>query len=816
LKQLLILLLFITCSISAQKITVIDAKTKLPIGNVSAYNTKKAKHCVSDINGVLDLSNYQDNEVIYFQHLAYDEFKINKQYLLKSQIVFLDPKPNILNEVFVSVSKKEIKRNRIAQEIATLSTQEIHKIAAQTSADLLSEVPGIKVQKSQFGGGSPVIRGMEANRILLVVDGVRLNNAIYRKGHLQNSISISPSMLERTEIVFGPSSVIYGSDALGGIIHYITKKPKISDITQFKPSFLTRFSSVNNEFTAQAGLEIQTKKWASFTNISHSKFGDLTMGKNRSHGFENWGLQTNYSNNSSSFYNPNSVISSDAEKQKNVGFKQLDLLQKIFIPLSKKAELNFNFQYSVSTDIPRFDRLTEKNGDELKFAEWYYGPQKRLLISSQLNLNSNIEWLKGGVITTAYQNIKESRIQRRFNSLQRSYRYEDVDVFSINGDFEIPLTKDNKRILSYGTEFTYNKVNSDSKGKTLIVNGNEITGFGENFNVQTRYADGGSSYISTALYTNYRQDLNKKQTLNTGIRLTNTHLKAKWIDNTFITLPDNKINLSNTAVTATIGYVYKPTKNWQLNYVISSGFRSPNIDDVGKVREKRGKVTVPNIDLKAEFAYNAEFGILKYFNDKKQHIGFSTYYTLLESYITREPFKLNGNSTIIFDGEQTDIIANVNKKTAYIIGGTFTYKGHFSKQFYAKSSLTYTKGKAYDTGENLSSIPPLFGALEIGYNKEKLDLSLNFKFNSRKKASDYNLIEGIDNIEQTPFITADNDYTYGNPAWQTLNFDLKYQFSKNMDFLFRIDNIFDQHYKEFSSSISAPGRNFSLSFISRF
>ncbi len=113
-----------------------------------------------------------------------------------------------------------------------LTKEDIFKESPQTTADLLASVPGIKVQKSQFGGGSPVLRGMESNRVLLVVDGVRMNNAIYRKGHLQNSITVSPTQLERTEIVFGPSSVIYGSDALGGVIHYYTRTPKTSEKEQ--------------------------------------------------------------------------------------------------------------------------------------------------------------------------------------------------------------------------------------------------------------------------------------------------------------------------------------------------------------------------------------------------------------------------------------------------------------------------------------------------------------------------------------------------------------------------------------------------------
>ena len=86
------------------------------------------------------------------------------------------------------------KANRIVEQIAVVTAKDIEQISPQTSADILTAVPGIKVQKSQFGGGSPVLRGMESNRVLLVVDGVRMNNAIYRKGHLQNAITVKPQI----------------------------------------------------------------------------------------------------------------------------------------------------------------------------------------------------------------------------------------------------------------------------------------------------------------------------------------------------------------------------------------------------------------------------------------------------------------------------------------------------------------------------------------------------------------------------------------------------------------------------------------------
>ena len=173
--------------------------------------------------------------------------------------------------------------------------------------------------------------------------------------------------------------------------------------------------------------------------------------------------------------------------------------------------------------------------------------------------------MQKGSITFAYQNIKESRIQRKFGSLDRSYRNEMVNLFSVNGDFSVPLKENQKRILTYGFELAYNDVTSNALGKTLAVSNDEVTGFSDDFLVQSRYPDGGSNYLSSAIYLGYRQDISAKATLNTGVRFTNTHLQANWIDQTFITLPDPRYHCHNAAITATLGYVYKPSKNWQIN-----------------------------------------------------------------------------------------------------------------------------------------------------------------------------------------------------------------------------------------------------------
>ncbi len=812
----LVLLVLIGHLSFGQKCVVVDKDSEIPIPNVQVTDENNTRLAVSDHNGIVDLSAFGEMELLTFTHVSYVELELIKKHVRRDfTTVYMQFKSELLEEVFVSATKGVEERRRIAEEVAVFSDKDIQNAVPQTSADMLARIPGVKVQKSQFGGGSPVLRGMEANRILLVVDGVRMNNAIYRKGHLQNSITVAPTQLEKTEVLFGPSSVVYGSDALGGVIHYYTRKPRVSERPMVNTDLLLRYGTANHENTVNGSVELQMKKIATFTSITYSRFGDLRMGDRRAHEFEYWGLQYEYSDNTDRYYNPEPVLNPNPNKQRNVGYDQTDILQKVLIPLDKRNELLFNFQYSTSSNINRFDKLTERRDGELRFAEWYYGPQDRLLLSGQYNMSSSKKWMSSGTFTAAYQNIKESRVERNFNSLDRDSQWEDVDVYSLNGDFRADLDPKKGRTIGYGFELAYNDVQSEAKGETLDVVGNEIVGIKDTYDVQTRYADGGSSYMSSAIYASYRQDLGKNSTLNTGARLTNTVLNAKWVDTTFIQLPDSDISLMNTAITATVSYTYRPNANWQLNGVLSSGFRSPNIDDTGKVREKRGEVTVPNADLRPEYAYNGEIGILKYFNEKRYHLGFASYYTLLHDYIVREPFELNGSSTIIYNGEEGDVVANVNKGNAYIMGATLTFRGQFSNTWNSRASLTYTQGRAYDTDEPLSSIPPLFGNLELNYVRNRLETGIHVIFNAQKERDDYNLSEGIDNIEQTPYLPEEQNY-YGSPAWYTLNYYMRLKTSKRIDVLFNLDNILDLHYKEFASGISAPGRNVSVTLIGSF
>ena len=229
---------------------------------------------------------------------------------------------------------------------------------------------------------------------------------------------------------------------------------------------------------------------------------------------------------------------------------------------------------------------------------------------------------------------------------------------------------------------------------------------------------------------------------------------------------------------------------------------------------------MPNIEVKPEFAYNAEIGIQKYFNDKRFRFGATFFYTLLDNYIIRDNFTINGSNKVLFDGELGNVVANQNRGSAFITGYTTNYLGKISKTINTSGFITYTKGRTFDSKEPMSSIPPLFGQFEINYKKDKVALGANVRFNSKKDIADFNFTEGIDNHDLTPVVNAnatnDVDKFYGTPSWMSIGLNGSYLVNNNFSVQAKLSNLLDEHYIEFASGVSAPGRNLSVSFVATF
>ncbi len=354
-----ILLFFLFTSVSfGQQITVRDSETNEVLSDVAVFNDSKDKSTISDLNGNVDLELFFNDKKIYFQLLGYSLLELYLDDIEDESIVLLYQESQNLDEVILSVARSASNVNQIAEKVSVIKSEDLFISSPSSGAEMLELSPGVRIQKSQGGGGSPIIRGFEANRVLIVVDGVRMNNAIYRSGHLQNSITIDPSNIERAEVIFGSSSVGYGSDAMGGVIHYYTKNPILKNSEKISSSFTTNFNSANNSVSNNFNTNYSSDNWGSITSISISKYGDIKMGKKRSHGYSSWGLTPIFSQNSRYKFYAEPSISLDESIQKNTGYSQVDLFQKFLFRIGDDNLLNLNIQFSESSDIDRYDQLS--------------------------------------------------------------------------------------------------------------------------------------------------------------------------------------------------------------------------------------------------------------------------------------------------------------------------------------------------------------------------------------------------------------------------------------------------------------------------
>ena len=726
-------------------------------------------------------------------------FFINRRILLLLFLIVIgfnvfaqaDTAKKVLPEVVVFANKFPTFSKNIIQKVDFISDKNIINQQPNTG-DILVQSGQLFVQKSQSGGGSPVIRGFEASRILLMVDGVRLNNAIFRGGHLQNIITVDNMILDRLEFIYGPSSTLYGSDALGGVVNMFTKKPTINVSNQWKANtnIIQRYASGQNENKTHFDINVANNKWAYLTSFTYGHFGDMRQGANRSAAYPDFGKRTSYVDYTSGVdvVKPNE----DVNIQKLSGYQQTDLLQKILFKPNETSEHLLNIQVSNSSNINRYDRLTETSKGLPIYAVWYYGPQIRNMISYKYAATLLHGYFNDIIITSSYQNIEESRITRKLYSSLKDARFEKVNAFGINADF---LHTQLKGELHLGVESYSNFVKSTAERRNIQTN--------ELSKITTRYSDGPTNMSYYALYLQQTKLLNEHWVINDGVRLNLVQLNARFDDTALMHFPFTNAVQNNAALTGNLGIAYNGENGYRATAGLSSGFRSPNVDDLTKVFDtKTGYVVVPNKDLKPEYTYNAEFNLSH--NGNIVSWGASVFYTWFNNAIVVSKYNWNGQDNIMYQNVLSAVYAPQNQASAKLYG--FNLNGKL-KLFYntvLQGTYTYTKG-TYNNGKismPLDHIPPAYGRVSLKKGNDQFSVEGFVLFNAWKHMSDYNL-NGEDNeIYATPD---------GMPSWMTLNFSSYYSPTKKIILGFQVENIADKNYRYFASGISAVGRNFILS-----
>ncbi|MBC6490950.1 TonB-dependent receptor plug domain-containing protein [Flavihumibacter stibioxidans] len=711
-----------------------------------------------------------------------------------------------LHEVIFSFNKWEQQLNEVPNKITKINRAQVLFRQPQTAADMLAQGGSVFIQKSQLGGGSPMIRGFATNRVLLVMDGVRMNNAIYRSGNLQNVISIDPLALESSEVVFGPGSLIYGSDAIGGVMDFHSLEARFARDEKLlvKGSAMVRHATANQEKTIHADFNLAGRKMSWLSSVSFSSFDDLKMGR---HGGQDRYLRTEYVER---INGRDSIIkNADPRIQRFTGYDQLNILQKLRFRITDQLQLQYSFTYAGTGTAPRYDRLIQYRSGSLRFAEWNYGPMLWRMHTLHLAHNRKTALYDNARFTASYQNYAESRIDRTRGKTIRNKQAESVNALSFNWDASKTL---GKAQLFWGAEYVHNKIGS--KGwQTDIQNGTAAPAV-------SRYPDN-SSWFSSGIYGSYKINFRPDWTFSSGIRYSYNGLDADF-DKTYIPFPYESANLRDGAVTFNAGMVHRPTDNWQLNGNISTGYRMPNIDDIGKLFESApGNITVPNPDLEPEYAWNFELGAVftnpgEYSPENGLRLELNVFHTILDNAIVRRPASLNGMDSILFDGILSRVEALKNAAKATVWGLQAAAQVPVGRYFSARINANYITGRETDdntdAAENAEKLPlrhapPFYGNAAMVFTKGKWQLELNSFYNSA--ISNENLAPSEQS--KTDIYALGSDGKPYAPDWYTVNLKTAYRFSKNLQAGLGWENMTNQRYRPYSSGLVAAGSNWIIS-----
>lgn len=819
----LVFFFFLSGSLSAQtyQLYVTDAAGE-PLYGVTAIAKDQQLLAESNVNGQLLLPpNLGAQDSVVLQLIGFSKLIFTPQRLGLlpgiAHAIVLKSAPNQLATVAVVGRRNELARD-IPYQVEIVTAQQIATLQSPTSADALADLSGVYVQKSQFGGGSPVLRGFEANRVLLVVDGVRMNNAIFRSGHLQNAITVDVASLDRMELIYGPGSLAYGSDALGGVIHFRTRTPEFkAGGNGWKVRLQSSLASAAESKRLGAHLEYGAKNFASYTQLSFGDFGDLRAGNKRPSAYLNFGARPFYIQRING--QDSLVRNENSNRQVFSGYRQYDLLQKFRFRLKDRIELKVNIQASTSSSIPRYDALNEERDGQLRWAEWNYGPQTRLLASVRLDDRRETNLWDVTSVIASQQFIEEDRLQRRNGSPEREV--SEVDVHSTNLQWDFSKAFSSGHRINYGVDARHEVVRSLARIDNIEANTSITAG------AVSRYPSEGSSMSNIGVYADFHYQLSPRLEAQVGGRYNRQWLRAIFGTNDPIEWPETYLDgINNTAgaVTTAASLNYRIAEH-RIRLLFAQGFRAPNVDDYAKFFQRDEFIQVPNPNLGSERSNSLELGY-DYINDNWA-FNSTAYVSRLNNAVIRTDFQLpDGSDFFVSFGDTLRVQSNVNADEAAIYGFDLELRRQLGKHFSLHTDFHWLRGIRREKATNRffpqDHIAPAYGSATLKFKTKKIDANFRLRYQFAKPLERYavNAYElgtfgGVINIDRTG--TADNlELTPRDPVtgefvgtygWFTLNFNGQYQLNEHWTFRLGLENILDTHYRTFASGVSAPGRN---------
>jgi hemoglobin/transferrin/lactoferrin receptor protein len=636
---------------------VVDQKTKQSIPDVHLAVINSSIGTVSDRDGKFVLSSSSvDSLRIRVSAIGYSSIELAIVNGVRSQIELIASTIVLNNAVTVTAQRSERLAFDVVQSTTAISASQLAELTPRSTPEALMNETGVWVQKTNHGGGSPIIRGLVGNQILLVVDGIRLNNATYRYGPNQYLSTIDPGLIDRIEVNRGSGSVLYGSDALGGVVQVISATPSFSSIgLKVGGSIQTKWMSAGMEQSIRPEIELSGKKVAFLGGFSARNFGNVLAGGELG------------------ILNP-------------TGYDERSGDAKLLLRTGSNGILTTAFQHTTQSHVPRYDQVAQGG-----FSLYEFEPQKRQLSYLRWEYSTKSRWAQSFRLTGSFNRSIEGTISQRNNSVDLKKQFDEVNTLGLIAEVQ-SNPKSNWHVQS-GIEYYADKVNSNATILNTTTNSETVQ--------RGSYADG-STISNLAIFTNHQVDWKKFQ-FSAGARF--NRVTVSVVDNVF-----GNQQINSNALVGNAGVMYSINSRLRMIGTMNTGFRAPNVDDMSKFGTIEANVfEIPSSGLAPERSFNVETGF-KYSSSKLSWT-LTAYQTKLTDLIDRVTSSYNGATT--FDGRTVYQKQNVGE--ALIRGVEADVEAMVVKSLTVFGNVTYTHGENETKKEPMRRIPPLFGRVGFRY-----------------------------------------------------------------------------------------------------
>lgn len=667
-------------------------------------------------------------------------------------LLIFSPFASAVDEIIViTADRLAVTELQSAYSTDVIYDDQLFKHGFRTTVDAIGSLSGVLLQKTAHGQGSPYIRGFTGFRNLFLIDGIRLNNSTFREGPNQYWNTVDPQSVHRFEVVKGPTSVAYGSDAIGGTVNAITRLQSIDDINHGQPAKLSyRGSTAEQSNQIRASYDAQISDSSVLTiGTTGKRFGDLIAGGN-------------------------------TNEQPNTGYDEYNIDIKWLQRLNRDWLFSAAYFKTKQDDVPRTHKTI--------YSKSFAGTQVGKELKRDLDQLHELSYLKlatsqlGQFADNAYFTLSYQKQQESRERLRTKARYDTqgvtVKTLGINSHFYKQLAQHD---FIYGIEYYHDDVDS----------------FSSNNPIQGPVADD-SSYQWFGFYLQDKYAVSKLSTLDIGVRWNYMSVNANKISDP-LTGKVTQLNKSWQNLIGNIRYNYQITpKQHSVYFGISQGFRAPNLSDLTRFDSARSnEFETPSLNLDSEHYLSFDSGF-KYRSERFDY-DLALYYTDIRDQIQRVP---TGRTNA--EGEFE--ITKMNLGDGYAYGGEFDVRYQLHTQLNLTASIAYIEGKVDTfptseqilTQEYLSRLMPTNARVGLQYTPKSYSWWLNTEIITFAKADKLSTRDKNDKQRIPPG---------GTPSYTVWNLGTGYAISKQLVFSLQLNNILDENYRVHGSGQNEAGIN---------